>query len=215
MGTVLLVRHAETAWNREGRVQGWAPTTLTARGHEQARVLANTLAGGAGRSGANVDRVISSDLRRARQTAQAVETVTGCRPTFDANWRERDMGRLRGLPTSELFQRYPQLSLEENGEDAARARPEGGETLMETRQRVTDAWDRLRADLTADETAVVISHSCPISLLLGHVQNDSLTRAVLDRTQDNGAVNELRVDGDDVRLVRENWTTYRSFATES
>lgn len=240
MGTVLLVRHAETAWNREGRVQGWAPTTLTDRGREQARSLATALAGdptggdaavadedaavsdrgaesdgaSGGWSGAKVDRVITSDLRRARETAQAVETATGCQPTFDADWRERNMGRLQGLLANELFERYPHLSVKDGGEDAAHARPEGGETLMETRQRVLDAWNRLRADLAPDETVVVISHSGPISLLLSDVQNDPLVEAVLDRTQDNCAVSELHVDGDDARLLRENWTAYRTSATE-
>lgn len=235
MGTVLLVRHAETTWNREGRVQGWAPTTLSDRGREQARSLARVLTGNGTRedagseapvaaqtvtvgaadwSGANVDRVVTSDLRRARETARAIETATGCQPTVDAGWRERNMGRLQGLPASELFDRYPHLSVKDGDEDAANARPEGGETLTEVRQRVLDAWDRLRAELAADETAVVVSHSGPISLLLGDVENDSLTEAVLDRTPDNCAVSELHVDGDDARLVRENWTAYRQFVTQ-
>lgn len=270
MGTVLLVRHAETAWNREGRVQGWAPTTLTDRGREQARTLAVHLAGeaamadtapvgtntkavaaaghaarradatagtvnsadrrmddpsednagladagNANRTGAciDVDRVIASDLRRARETAQAVETAIGRQPTFDSDWRERHVGRLQGLPASELFERHPHLSLKYNGEDAARRRPEGGETLLETRDRVLDAWERLRADLAVDETAVVITHSGPISLLLGHLRNESLTEAILEREQANGAVNELQID-DDVRLLRENWTTYLDPASE-
>lgn len=217
MGTVLLVRHAETTWNREGRVQGWASTTLTERGRRQARTLAAQLDTG-------IDRLVASDLRRARETAEPLAASTGCEPQFDQAWRERHYGDLQGLEVSDLFERNPHLSLKHAGDAAARARPEGGETLLETRKRVLDAWDRLCADIDTDETAVVISHSVPISLLLGRTRDESLTEAILDRQLDNGAVTELRVDsrGDDtgdgdpdVELVRENWTGYRSAAVES
>lgn len=286
MARVLLVRHGETDWNREGRVQGWAPTSLSDRGREQARALATALSeptpdagtatgqravgdgaadaettvgapGGAVAAGSRpivdsagsttdglapdltVDRLVTSDLRRARETAAAVERATGCRPISEADWRERDMGRLQGLPARELFERHPHLSLKDAGKAAADRAPEGGETLLETRDRVLGAWDRLRADLRPDETAVVVSHSGPISLLLGHVCDVPITEAVLERPQDNGAINEVHVDGgvgdddsdgrghdgagehardDDatgVRLVRENWTAYRARAAEN
>jgi probable phosphoglycerate mutase len=243
MGTVLLVRHAETAWNRAGRVQGWAPTTLTDRGREQARTLATYLAGetvagedtapsaasgtaeeqtlrrqnrvdatgGAEQSRAvPVDRVIASDLRRARETAQVIETATGCPPAFDAGWRERNFGALQGLPAEELFDRHPRLSLKYSGEAAAHNRPEGGETLLETRQRTREAWDRLRVDLAEDETVVVVSHSGPITLLLGELHAETHAEAIFGHQQDNGAVTELRVEGDDVDVVRENSTAHRA-----
>lgn len=217
MGTVLLVRHAETTWNREGRVQGWASTTLTERGRGQARTLAAQLDTG-------IDRLVASDLRRARETVEPLAASTGCEPQFEEAWRERHYGDLQGLEVSDLFERNPHLSLKHTGEAAARARPEGGETLLETRQRVLSAWDRLCADVDTGETTVVISHSVPISLLLGRIRDESLTEAILDRQLDNGAITELRVDsreadtgdGDpDVELVRENWTGYRDVAVES
>jgi probable phosphoglycerate mutase len=217
MGTVLVVRHAETTWNREGRVQGWASTTLTDRGRRQARTLAAQLETG-------IDRLVASDLRRARETAEPLAASTECEPQFEAAWRERHYGDLQGLEVSDLFERNPHLSLKHAGEAAARERPEGGETLLETRQRVLDAWDRLCADVDTDETAVVISHSVPISLLLGRIRDESLMEAILDRQLDNGAITELRVDGQtddtenggyDVELVRENWTSYRNAAVES
>jgi probable phosphoglycerate mutase len=224
MGTVLVIRHAETTWNREGRVQGWASTTLTDRGRRQARTLAKELGRGVEVADAGVDRIVASDLRRARETADPLATSTGCEPQFEEAWRERHYGDLQGLEVSKLFERNPHLSLKHTGEAAARARPDGGETLLETRQRVLGAWDRLCADIDTGETAVVISHSVPISLLLGWIRDESLTEAILDRQLDNGAITELRVDsrgddaensGYDVRLVRENWTGYRNAAVES
>lgn len=266
MGTVLLVRHCETVWNREGRVQGWASTSLSDRGRKQARSLATALSesatdtrlssesrskpdptaksvqsaaddGGvvnterpAWSEGA-VDRLVTSDLRRARETAAAVERATGCQPASNAGWRERGMGRLQGLQARELFERHPHLSLKYSGKTAAQRAPEGGETLLETRERVLEAWDGLRTDLGADETVMVVSHSGPISLLLGHLRDIPITEAVLNHSQDNGAINQIRVDnstddsvgnagqtddkGSGVRLVRENWTAYRNYDPEN
>lgn len=264
MGTVLLVRHCETVWNREGRVQGWAATSLSDRGRKQARSLAtafsesatDTRLSGKSRSDSNptvrsvqgaddggvvdtegpawskgaVDRLVTSDLQRARETAAAVERATGCQPASDAGWRERGMGRLQGLQARELFERHPHLSLKYSGKAAAQRAPEGGETLLETRERVLEAWDRLRAELGAEETVIVVSHSGPISLLLGHLRDIPITEAVLEYSQDNGAINQIHVDnstgdsnntgqnddtGSDVRLVRENWTAYRDCDRES
>ena len=62
--TVLLVRHGETTWNRERRVQGWAPSALTERGKQQARAAGRAIA-----EGHAVDRIVASDLRRAAETA--------------------------------------------------------------------------------------------------------------------------------------------------
>ena len=207
MARVLLVRHAETDWNREGRVQGWAPTGLTTRGKRQAEALATALASlGTSRG---VDRVVASDLRRARETATEVAAATDCEPTFEAGWRERNFGHLQGLTADELFEQHPELSLRNGCDRAARARPDGGETLLGTRRRVLAAWERLRERLGPDETVVVVSHGVPILLLLGHVRGETFTEAIFDHEQENGAVSELRVHDEDVWIVRENWTGYR------
>ena len=90
MATVLLVRHGETTWNRSGRVQGWAPTPLTERGHEQAAALGAHLA-----STVDVDRLVSSDLRRAQETARYIARETESELTTDA---ASDMGLCSGTP---------------------------------------------------------------------------------------------------------------------
>ena len=64
MSRVLFVRHGETTWNREGRIQGWASTPLTGRGRDQARATGELL------RAAGVDRIVASDLQRARETVR-------------------------------------------------------------------------------------------------------------------------------------------------
>jgi probable phosphoglycerate mutase len=199
MTTVLLVRHGETTWNRSGRVQGWAPTTLTERGHDQAAVVGTHLA-----SAHDVDRLVASDLRRAQETVRYISRETGLDPLFDPAWRERDFGFLQGLSATDLFETHPEYALSRSGAAAATARPDSGETLVETRDRVLDAWGRLPADLVTDETVVVVAHGGPIRLVLGSLLGYDLVESILGIDQDNCALNEISAS--DPRVVRRNDT---------
>jgi broad specificity phosphatase PhoE len=97
--TLLLVRHGETDWNREGRWQGGSNTFLNDAGREQARALAETLDG-------TVDAIYSSDLTRARETAEILAAKLGLRVHLDERIRERGFGAWEGLTTAEVEERY-------------------------------------------------------------------------------------------------------------
>lgn len=209
MATVLLVRHGESTWNRERRMQGWAPTTLTDRGREQSRALASYI-----REHYRVDRLLSSDLHRTQETAREISRAVGVDPEFDPDWRERDIGNLQGLSVDELFEQHPQHSLVDAGYLAAEERPPGGESLVDTRERVLNAWNRLHTDLAPDETTVVVTHGGPLYLLLGHLTGENILDSVIEREQDNCGLTEIGVqngsdtDGVNVRVVRENETEF-------
>jgi broad specificity phosphatase PhoE len=94
MTTLLLARHGETDWNRDGRFQGHADTPLNERGREQARELADQLDG--------IDVVYSSDLARARETAEIIGGRLGLEVRVDERLRERGFGRWEGLTTEEI-----------------------------------------------------------------------------------------------------------------
>jgi len=203
MPTVLLARHGETTWNRDGRLQGWAPTPLTDRGHEQARALATTVA-----AEYDVDRVIASDLRRARQTAIHLADSVGREPTFESVWRERDFGRYQGLPHEAVFEEHDRLSLARAGRNAVDAPLESGETLRDVRNRVLDGWEQVLAESRDDETVAVVAHGGPLYLLLGAVGGRDIVSAVVDGEQHNCALNELRVENGASRIVTENRTDF-------
>lgn len=215
MGTILLCRHGETPWNRDRRVQGWAPTDLTERGREQADALAGFLA-----DGDDLDRVVSSDLERAAETARAVSRATGAEVSFDARWRERDFGRFQGLVYDDLFGTYPEYTLSEIGYAAAETVPESGESLLDMFERVRAAFADLRAGLAPDERVAVVSHGGPLYAVTGELKGLDVVAAVLDQDQGNCAVNEIRVggadavgEGDTAELVRENVTSFLPEAT--
>jgi probable phosphoglycerate mutase len=89
--TLLLVRHGETDWNAEGRLQGHTDRPLSDDGRRQARQLAEELAD------EPLDAVYSSDLARARETAEIVAERLGLPATLDPELREKDWGTWEGL----------------------------------------------------------------------------------------------------------------------
>ncbi|MFB6123945.1 MAG: histidine phosphatase family protein [Haloferacaceae archaeon] len=202
MPTVLLARHGETTWNREGRLQGWAPTPLTDRGHDQAEGLAVAVD-----EHYDVDRVYASDLRRARETAEYVAR-RGHDVTYESSWRERDVGRYQGLYKEEFYEMRPEYSLERTGRDAFDARPESGESLRDVRERVRSGWRDLHESLGGDETALVVAHGGPLQLLVGDVAGRDPVSSVLEGEQENCALNELAVENGESRVVAENRTEF-------
>lgn len=99
--TILLIRHGETAWNAERRLQGHLDIPLNPEGERQARLLAAALAS------APLDVLVSSDLMRARQTAQAIADLRGMPLHIEPGLRERCYGGFEGLLYAEIEARYP------------------------------------------------------------------------------------------------------------
>jgi broad specificity phosphatase PhoE len=97
--TLLLARHGETDWNRDGRWQGLSDTRLNDLGREQAEALAAHLDDA-------VDVVYSSDLARARETAEIVAARLGLEVRLDPRLRERGFGAWEGLTTAEIENRF-------------------------------------------------------------------------------------------------------------
>lgn len=98
MTTLLLVRHGETDWNRDGRWQGHSDTHLNDAGRDQARQVATQLDG--------VDVLYCSDLARARETADIVAATLGLDVRTDARLRERSFGAWEGLTAGEIEERF-------------------------------------------------------------------------------------------------------------
>ncbi|MFC4405058.1 histidine phosphatase family protein [Haloarchaeobius iranensis] len=202
--TVVLARHGETTWNRERRIQGWAPTSLTDTGREQATALGRHLT-----DAYDVGRVVASDLRRTRETARPVARLLDCPVEYEHGWRERSFGVYQGLTYEEVFERHPEFAVHEIGIEAARTEPEGGESLLAARERVLDAWNRLVAALDDGETVVVVTHGGPLYVLLGHLRGQDLVTALTEHDQGNCAVSTVRLTDEGPVVVCDGDTAYR------
>jgi glucosyl-3-phosphoglycerate phosphatase len=102
MPQLLLVRHGETALNRECRWQGHHDSPLSADGRAEVQALATRMAAESPLA------IYSSDLPRARETAAEIARLTGLEPAFDARWREVDVGEWLGLTPAQVEARYPE-----------------------------------------------------------------------------------------------------------
>lgn len=164
---LLLVRHGESTWNAAGRMQGQtASPELTERGRRQAvEAGAQLLAQGA-------ERLLTSDLVRARQTAAVIGTTLRLEPEPDPLLRERHYGTWQGSDSAEAIRATRFLSDDE--------RVPGGESLREVRQR----WTTLLAALRGTRgPVVVVTHGNLIAEAAGVPlpENGSVIRLMLNQ----------------------------------
>ena len=146
----LLIRHAQSEWNADGRWQGQADPGLSEEGRAQARALAASLVE------TPLDVLLASDLDRARQTAEAIGRATGLIPVLDPRFRELDVGSWSGLRREEIEARDPELLARfEAGEPDVR--PGGGESRQGIRRRVREAAAELR-ELYAGSRIALVTH---------------------------------------------------------
>ncbi|BAE53183.1 histidine phosphatase family protein [Paramagnetospirillum magneticum] len=163
MPTVILVRHGETVWNREGRVQGHGDSPLTPKGAAQARAYGRKLRQMLGDAGGW--RVVSSPLGRCAQTTGILCEVAELdfrSITFDDRLREVHTGQWSGLPKAELAARHPGM-LEGEGLDHWVFRCPGGESHHDVASRLAH-W---LADLAPGDKVIAVSHGIAGRVLRG------------------------------------------------
>jgi broad specificity phosphatase PhoE len=146
--TLILARHGETDWNRDGIWQGHGDPPLNDLGRRQAAELADRIAA------VEIAAVYSSDLRRAYETAEIVAAVKGLDITAEPDLREMDVGSWSGLTSEEIATRFPEMTHHDGEErEAFDARAvgvlrriagahEGSRVLVVTHGGVVRALDR-------------------------------------------------------------------------
>lgn len=147
---LVLWRHGRTEWNAAKRFQGQIDVSLDAVGLAQAESAAALLAG------LHPDRIVSSDLSRARATAEALSRRAGIDVEVDPRLRETDAGEWQGLGRAELLARFPDdLAAWAAGSDL---RPGGGERRTEVAARMIAAIDDALVAVPQGGTLVVATH---------------------------------------------------------
>jgi probable phosphoglycerate mutase len=177
-----LARHGETSWNREGRWQGHTDIALNDTGLDQARALGELL------RGRDIGRIHSSDLQRARQTAEAAAAILGVpEVVIDEALRERSFGIFEGLTRLECQQRHPDLWTSYRSDP--RHVPPGAESQEALAERMHAAVGRAIARRHDEDDApvLVVSHGGSIRALLARatgtmpppLENVAVFRAVV------------------------------------
>lgn len=152
-----ILRHGETPLSIDKRFSGRGDAELTDRG------LAQAEAAGARLIGLGLDLIVSSPLRRTRQTAEVVAAKIGAEVAIEDGFAETDFGEWEGATFGEISKRYPE-QLRAWLDDPNLA-PPGGESMATTAQRVRAARERTIASHPGAKV-LVVTHVTPIKLLL-------------------------------------------------
>jgi broad specificity phosphatase PhoE len=154
---LVLLRHGRTAWNHVGRAQGHADVPLDETGHMQAKAVAPLVAA------LRPARLWSSDLARARQTADHVAEACGLQVEQDGRLREFAVGERQGLTWSEAVARFPWIA-RGVGLGQQLADVPGAETDADVKARLVPALEEHAAALGPGETGVVVTHGAAMKL---------------------------------------------------
>ena len=150
MTRIVAVRHGETDWNAELRMQGQLDAALSARGRWQAGRVAEALAED------GIEAIVASDLARAHDTALAIAARTGLPVATDAGLRERCFGVFEGSTYAEIDARWPDAAARWRRHDPDFG-PDGGETLRDFCARAVAAAARIAAG-HAGRTIALVTH---------------------------------------------------------
>jgi broad specificity phosphatase PhoE len=190
--TLILVRHGETDWNRENRFQGHADPPLNDLGRRQSAELAETLAR------ERVDRVYTSPLRRASETAVILGGRLGLEVEPLEALREIDVGAWSGLTRDDIAERFPEAWARwlDGGHEY-----DGGETYAELGGRVIPALFDLAAKHPG-EVVVVVTHGGPSRVAQAYAAGvDYVESRRRERGLGNCAVSRFAVENGNLRRI--------------
>lgn len=150
---IVLLRHGQTDYNAAGRMQGHLDSHLTDEGRAQAAEVAPVLGAMA------FERIVSSDLSRAADTAAVIAEIAGLPVKFDARLRETHLGEWQGRNVAEVEIHYPGAIADWRSDP--RWTPPGGESRVDVVERsmpVIDELDEEFADVSGEQSVLVVAH---------------------------------------------------------
>jgi probable phosphoglycerate mutase len=156
---ILAIRHGETDWNVDTRLQGHLDIPLNDMGLRQAEHLARALA-----EREVVDAIYASDLSRAHTTAQAIAQAMGRTVSTHAGLRERHFGVFQGRTFAEVEAELPDHAWHWRKRTPDWTPPEGGESLLALRERIVNTVDELAARHTGEQI-VLVAHGGVLDIL--------------------------------------------------
>ncbi|CAI5977004.1 unnamed protein product [Closterium sp. NIES-64] len=184
---VVLVRHGETFWNHDHRLQGQLDTELNAAGLAQAQAVATRFATWEFPFCA----IYASDLRRAADTAQAIADRAGSRGIVkDAGLRERHIGHLQGCLAHEAPFKQPEAFKAFQSSDPTVTIPGGGESMAQLVERTSKTVEKI-ARHHRGKRVVVVCHGAVMMALHRHALGHDSSMGVI-----NASINVVRLSAD-------------------
>jgi alpha-ribazole phosphatase/probable phosphoglycerate mutase len=153
-----LVRHGQTDWNLEGRFQGQSDLPLNQIGRAEARSLAGQL------RDQSFAAIFTSDLMRAKETAEIIGEEMGLQVTQEPRLREINQGEWEGQFVEDIIARNAEL-WDQRTIDPANFHPPGGESVTEVAERIQAAMRNI-AKLYPTGTVLIVSHGLALATII-------------------------------------------------
>lgn len=190
---IYLVRHGETVWNVEKRLQGWKDSPLTDNGQRSARRLAKRL------QGISLDKIFTSDQRRALTTAEIIKNDRSIPIEVLSNLRELNFGSWEGMTISEIEDKYP---LEYN---TYKTEPDkyisvGGESIEQLFDRAAKALEHIGS--CGEETVLVVTHGVTIRALMTIISGQGMSGFAKTPVFLGTSLTELELTEKGYRVIR-------------
>jgi len=197
---VFLVRHGETLWNQEQRCQGFTDIDLSEKGLEQAEKLARYFA-----NLVHLEAIYSSDLIRARKTAEAIARRQRLEVRIDPRLRELNQGEIEGKNLLGMLSEYSGL-LEKWIHEPAEVKMPGGESLVQLQARAWEAFSDIVERHKGGALAIVAHNLCNTVILckLLELELNNFRRI----KQSSGSVNEIEIGSSGAVIIRLNDTHF-------
>ncbi len=181
---ILLVRHGETDWNKQGRFQGQIDIPLNENGKSQAKAASDFL------KNMNIQKAFSSSLSRPKETAEIILTEhPGIEILLKENLKEIGHGKWEGKLETEIISEWPDMLKTWQNSPEKVQMPEG-ENIKEVSDRSITGWDEICKDLKNDETALVVAHDAVNKTILCHLLG-LMPSDIWKIKQGNGGINVI------------------------
>ena len=174
---IILIRHGETEWNSQKRMQGHSNSDLSEVGRGQIQALGELM------KNVSFDHIYSSDSLRTRQTAEAITQYSGHTLQFDQRIREKNLGVFEGLTSTEAKERHPEVySLFKTA--GANYVIDEGESTQQLLERALEFIEEIRLR-HPQERVVMVTHGGVVRVLMKHALGlsiDAPTRFIIKNT---------------------------------
>jgi broad specificity phosphatase PhoE len=189
---IFLVRHGQTDWNVQRRIQGSKGVPLNKQGVKQAKELAKKFKRLA------ITCIHSSPVQRARQTAEIIAKPHNLRVKYEKDFRERGFGVIEGYTWEDFRKRYPHLPQQEVGIDW---RAPKGESLRQTMRRVLTAFKKVTRKHPLGDRVLIVSHGSALRCLIHQLHGGKPEDFWDSKSLDNAEIVEVHWDGKKFNIV--------------
>ncbi len=197
-----LVRHGQTSWNDTHRFQGWLDIELDTIGMLQAKMLADYF------KAEKIKHIYSSDLSRARKTAQLIQQKTESPMTISKNLRELNVGKWEGLTWDEITADFTEEE-KLNEAHVFEMGGSGGETLTQFQERILESFNQI-ISRESDQDIMIVTHGGVIRVLLCHILGCDISQRNALKI-DNGSISILEInDAHEVTVIKQNMIKHLS-----